>query len=557
MQDHLHIAVAQLNPRVGDLAANVAALKIARNTAAAEGADLVVAAELAVSGYPPGDLLLRPAFEAACRREVEALAAITGDGGPAMLVGCPWRVGGKLYNAALLLDGGAISGIRLKTELPNYGVFDEKRLFHEASPQGPLLFRGIRIGVMICEDIWAEDAPECLAGTGAEFFIVINGSPYEIGKHEQRLSHARRCQDWSARPLLYINQTGGQDELVFDGQSFVLDSEGNEVVRLPAFTEALITTEWRRGDEGWICLTESLTPSLESYHELYCALMMGLSDYVGKNNFPGVLLGLSGGVDSALTAAIAVDALGPERVWGVMLPSPYTSEDSTMYAAACAKALGIRYDVIPITEAKAVFERGLTPFSPPDSGVMYENLQSRIRGVFLMALSNGFGSMLLATGNKSEFAVGYATLYGDMCGGYAVLKDVYKTNVYRLANWRNRAVPLSARGRGGNVIPEGIIRRAPTAELKPNQTDQDSLPPYDILDAILFGLIEKEESQDDLIAAGFESATVRKVGEMLYRAEYKRRQGPPGVKVTARLLGQDRRYPITNGFIESSIREIA
>ena len=549
--DRLVLALAQLNPTVGDIDGNVALLRAARREAA--GADLVIGTELGIAGYPPEDLVLKPLFLDRAEAAVRALAAETADGGPAVLVGAPWRQGGRTYNAALLLDRGTIAATVLKHDLPNYSVFDEKRVFAAAPPPGPVNFRGVRLGIMICEDMWTPDVTECLQESGAEILVVPNGSPFEAGKIDRRINLAVARVTESGLPLLYVNQVGGQDELVFDGASFVLGRDCALRAQLPAFAPAVVLTEWTRAGDGagWVCAEVPGTAPPEGVESVYRAMMLGLRDYVGKNHFPGVLLGLSGGIDSALSAAVAVDALGAERVRCVMMPSRYTSNDSLEDAQAIADLLGCPYDIVAIEPATTAFTAMLAPlFAGRAPDITEENLQSRARGMTLMALSNKFGAMVLSTGNKSEMSVGYATLYGDMCGGYSVLKDVYKTTVFALSRWRNQVRPAGARGPEGRVMPERVITKPPTAELKPNQTDQDTLPPYDELDAILECLIEHEMGVDETVARGFDRATVNRVWRMLDRAEYKRRQAPPGVKLTPRSFGRDRRYPITNAFVE-------
>jgi NAD+ synthase len=552
----LTIAIAQTNPTVGDIPANLARIRAMRADAAAAGADLVVYSELVVVGYPPEDLVLKPALQDEARRSVEELAGDTADGGPAMIVGAPWVERGKLYNAMLLLQGGRIVTARYKHDLPNYGVFDEKRVFAAGPVPGPMGFplpgQGdqLRIGGMVCEDMWTGDVAEGLEESGAEILIVPNGSPFEHDKQDLRLNLAVARVTETGLPLIYCNQVGGQDELVFDGASFVLNADRRLAAQARAFEQDLLITRWRRGADGvWACVEGRIEPEVEGLDAIYQAMCLGLRDYVDKNRFPGVVLGLSGGIDSALSAAVAVDALEPERVHAVMMPSRYTSESSLEDAAAVAQALGIRLDRIPIEPAVGAFGAMLEPLfagRPPD--ITEENIQARIRGVILMALSNKLGSMVLTTGNKSEMSVGYATLYGDMCGGYSVLKDVYKTTVFALARWRNQHVPPRARGPAGTVIPERIITKAPSAELRANQTDQDSLPPYGELDAILEGLVEQDLSARELVTKGHDPAVVRRVSNLLDLAEYKRRQAPPGVKITRKAFGRDRRYPITNAF---------
>ncbi|MGE5504808.1 MAG: NAD+ synthase [Actinomycetota bacterium] len=551
MSDVLAIAFAQVNPVVGDLAGNLERIRAARSAAAADAAQLVVCGELTVSGYPPEDLVLKSAFLDAVEAGVEALAAETADGGPALLIGAPWRAEGRVCNAALLLDHGKVAAVRLKHHLPNYGVFDEARVFAPGPVPGPVVFRGVRLGVMICEDMWFADVADTLAATGAEILVVPNGSPFELDKAGVRLDRARARVAETGLPLIYVNQVGGQDELVFDGASFALDGQGRVLARLPAWQEAVVTTRWRKEMDGWRC-EGPLAPEPARDENVYQAMVLGLRDYVTKNGFPGVVLGLSGGIDSALAAAVAADALGADKVWCVMMPSPYTSRESLEDAAAVARLLGCRLDTVGIEPAMAAFAGMLDPlFQGRAPDITEENLQSRSRGLTLMAISNKFGPMVLSTGNKSEMSTGYATLYGDMCGGFAVLKDVYKTTVFAVSRWRNANRPAGALGPDGAVMPERVITKPPSAELKPDQTDQDTLPPYDVLDGILECLIEHEGSVVEAVAQGYDEATVRRVWRMLDRAEYKRRQAPPGVKITARSFGRDRRYPITNGFTKS------
>ena len=551
--DRLAIAVAQINPTVGDIAGNAEKARQARAEAARDGADLVAFSELFLCGYPPEDLVLKPALQAACRAKVEALARETADGGPAMLVGTPWVEDGKLYNAYCVLDRGAIAAVRFKVDLPNYGVFDEKRVFVAGPNPGPVSFRGVRLGLPICEDIWGAEVVECLAETGAELLIVPNGSPYQRDKDDVRLNIAVARVTESDLPIVYVNQVGGQDELVFDGASFGLHSDRSLAFQLPAFREMVQTLRWERTGNGWRCVDGPVAKLAEDADkDDYAACMLGLRDYVNKNGFKGVVLGLSGGIDSALVAALSVDALGADRVRCVMLPYRFTSQDSLDDAARVAEALRVAYDVVPIESAVLGLEQALAPlFKGLPRDVTEENLQARARGTILMAISNKLGLMVVTTGNKSEMSVGYATLYGDMNGGFNPIKDLYKTEVYRLARLRNLWKPEGASGPGGNVIPERIITRAPTAELRENQTDQDSLPPYDVLDQILERLVEREEAIASIVAEGFDRETVMKVARMLDLAEYKRRQAAPGVKVTLRNFGRDRRYPIVNRFRDS------
>ena len=550
MPSILKIALAQANPTVGDIAANIAKLRAMRARAGELGADVVVFPELFITGYPPEDLVLKSAFVAEAQASVEALAADLGEG-PAVIAGTVWREGNEVFNAVAFLDNGAVEAVRYKVDLPNYGVFDEKRVFVPGPMPGPINVRGVRIGVPICEDIWGPDVVECLAETGTEILVSPNGSPFDWSKPDVRMNIAVSRVVESGLPLAYVNLVGGQDELVFDGGSFVLNADKSLAVQLPAWEEALALTTWERGNDGWRCVAGERAILAEGEAAAYQACVLGLRDYVDKNGFPGVILGLSGGIDSALVAAIAVDALGPARVRTVMMPYRYTAEESVRDAAACAKALGVEYMTLPIEKGVEGLTACLAPAlagTAPDT--TEENLQSRVRGTILMALSNKFGGMVVTTGNKSEMSVGYATLYGDMNGGFNPIKDLYKTEVYRLSRWRNLNVPKGGKGPAGEVIPEAIIARVPTAELRPNQTDQDSLPPYDVLDDILACLVEKEMPLADIVARGHALETVKRVERLLYLAEYKRRQAPPGVKISARNFGRDRRYPIVNRFRE-------
>ena len=551
MADTLKIALAQINTtHVGALTRNAERIRAARAEGARLGADLVVTPEFSVGGYLPEDLVRKPAYVAACADIIAALAADTADGGPGLIVGGPWADGDKLYNAAFLLEGGRIAARRAKHELPNYGVFDEKRVFDAGPVPGPVAFRGFRIGLMVCEDWWLPTVAETLCETGAEMLLSINGSPFEADKHEkQRLPLAVARVVETGLPFVFLGQVGGQDEIVFDGASFVLNPDRSLAQLLPMFADRVVLTEWRRAGERLVCTPGEVARLPDRLGQIYGAMTLGLRDYVDKNGFPGVVLGLSGGIDSAISAAVAVDALGPDRVHAVMMPSPYTSSESLEDAAECARLLGIRYDTIGIGPAMEAFAGMLAPAfgnRPPD--ITEENIQSRIRGVTLMALSNKFGSMLLTTGNKSEMSTGYATIYGDMAGGYSVLKDVYKTMVFALCRWRNAHRPADAKGPDGLVMPERVITKPPSAELRPNQKDQDSLPPYEMLDAIIEAYMERDQSPREIIAAGFPEAEVRRTVSMLKRNEYKRRQAPVGIRVTPRGFGRDWRYPITSRY---------
>jgi NAD+ synthase len=552
MTQRLVIALAQISAVVGDIAGNVARLKKARADAAAFGADIVLAPELYLSGYPPEDLVLKPAFQEACRTAVEGLARETADGGPAVLVGLPWVEDGALYNAAALLSGGRIEAVRFKVDLPNYGVFDEKRVFRAGPAPGPVVFKGVRIGVPICEDVWGPEPVECIAETGGEILLVPNASPYERDKLSVRLEVGRERVRESGLPLIYLNQVGGQDELAFEGASFALNGDGSLAVQLPGFEQVVAKTIWERGADGWRCVEGPIAEVEQGDAGDYRACVMGLRDYVDNNRFPGIVLGLSGGVDSALCAAMAVDALGASRVHAVMLPYKYTSAESLRDAEACAKALGIRYDIVPIAEPVEAVERVLAPmFAGRARDITEENIQSRARGLILMSISNKFGAMVVTTGNKSEMSAGYATLYGDMNGGFNPIKDLYKMEVFALCELRNRWKPRDAQGPDGEAIPPAIIVKPPSAELRENQKDEDSLPPYPVLDGILRCLVEKEMRIADVIADGFEPDTVKRIERLLYLAEYKRRQSAPGVKVGPKNFGRDRRYPIVNRFRDS------
>jgi NAD+ synthase len=549
--DTLRIAVAQLNPVMGDIPGNLGRARAARAEAARHGAELVLFTELFISGYPPEDLVLRASFVEACEAAVAELVADTADGGPGLAVGTPLRRASGLHNSIVVADAGKVIAERYKLDLPNYGEFDEKRVFQPAPEiQGPVNFRGVRLGIPVCEDIWGDlGLCETLAEAGAEILLVPNGSPYYRGKVDVRQQVVIRQVIESGLPIVYANQLGGQDELVFDGASFAIQADRSLAFQMSQFEEAVSVSTWTRVGDGWRCAAGPMSRIPETEEADYRACMLGLRDYVNKNGFRDVVLGLSGGIDSALCAALAVDALGEERLHAVMLPYRYTSQTSIADAEACARALGCRYDVIPIAEPVEGFQSALAPlFQGTTAGITEENLQSRARGTLLMALSNKFGSMVVTTGNKSEMSVGYATLYGDMNGGFNPIKDLYKMQVYRLSAWRNGTVPPGALGPSGEVIPQNIIDKAPSAELRENQTDQDSLPPYPVLDDILECLVENEMSVDAIVARGHDAATVTRIEHLLYVAEYKRRQAAPGVKITRKNFGRDRRYPITNRY---------
>lgn len=548
MANRLIIASIQANPTVGAIAHNEALARERLAQARAAGAEIALFSELFINGYPPEDLALKPAFWAAGKAAVERLALETKDG-PAALIGVIWPAKDALSrprNALVFLAEGQIKGVAFKCDLPNYGVFDEKRVFEAGEAPQVFEWKGVRLGVPICEDIWAPGVCAELKAKGAEILLVPNGSPYRRLADEERMGVAKARVAETGLPMVYVNEVGGQDELVFDGGSFALSAQGQMVMSLPMFEEAFALSTWEQGEGGWTCVDAPTTEWPTGPGEIYQAMVLGLRDYVRKSGFPGVLLGLSGGVDSAISAVVAADALGPEQVRCFMLPSRYTSQESLDDAADCAQRLSIRLDEIAISPAVDAFSGMLTPhYGDRPADLTEENIQARIRGVSLMALSNKLGLMLMTTGNKSEMAVGYATLYGDMCGGYNVLKDIYKTDVYAVCEWRNANNPY---GLADDPIPERILTKAPSAELRPDQKDQDSLPEYAELDAILHGLVEEEATLDEIVARGYPAATVERVQRLLYNSEYKRRQAAPGVKIGPRAFGRDRRYPIVNGF---------
>ncbi|WP_417451699.1 NAD+ synthase [Kordiimonas sp.] len=554
MSETLSIYIAQTNTTVGAIEANAERIRALYARGATAGADLVLTPELSLTGYPLEDLVLKPFFVRMAREVLEDLAAVTkGAGKPGLIVGAPWYAGKALHNAIFLLEDGAVKAVRYKQELPNYGVFDEKRVFVPGSAPEVIDFRGHKLGVLICEDMWFPGVAGALKAQGAEILLVPTCSPFELDKHPERQVHARNRIDETGLALVFCNEICGQDELVFDGASFVMNPDGNVPVQMDAWREAELLTVWQGAGTGvgagLRCETSHAGYMPGQMESMYQAMVLGLKDYVTKNRFPGVVLGLSGGIDSALSAAVAVDALGPDKVHCVMMPSRYTSGESVTDAEKCAKALGCRYDTITIKPGVEAFGEMLGPiFEGTKPDTTEENIQSRLRGLILMSVSNKFGAMVLTTGNKSEVSVGYATLYGDMCGGYNALKDVYKTDVFALSHWRNAHVPDGALGPGGEVIPENIITKPPTAELREEQKDEDSLPPYDKLDDMLRCLVDEEMSGAEVVARGHEFSDVARIEHLLYIAEYKRRQAAPGVKITRKNFGRDRRYPITNGF---------
>ena len=549
----LAIALAQLNAHVGHVSDNLAAFTAARERAASLGADVIVSPEMFLSGYPCDDLVLRTDFMEAIEDAISQLIRLSDDGGPAIIIGAPHREKGQLYNAAFVIDKGELIARRDKVALPNYGVFDDKRHFAQGALKGPVMIRGVKLGLAICEDIWWPDVCETQAESGADILVSLNASPFEQGKTDSRMMHAIARMSETDLPFLYVNMVGGQDELIFDGGSFAVNLKGKLAAQLPQMSEAVSLVHCQQALGAPFALTGQISPPEEGLSLIYRALMLSIRDYVTKNGFPGVALGLSGGIDSALVAILAVDALGPEMVRCLMLPSGYTADISKFDADDMAQRLGIRIDTLPIGPGMAAVDEMMAPlFAGKAPSVTEENIQSRLRGLLLMALSNEYGNMVLTTGNKSEYAAGYATLYGDMCGGFAPLKDVWKTLVFDLSKWRNEAMPRGALGPEGEVMPPRIITRPPSAELRPDQQDTDSLPPYEVLDAILKALTEEMASPDEIVARGYDKEEVLRVSKLLFRAEYKRFQSAPGPKITARAFGRERRLPLTSGFVPAS-----
>lgn len=546
----LNLALAQINPIVGDLAGNALMIVRAAQEAAAQGADLVFYPEMALTGYPPEDLILVPAFRQAAWDAARQIAKDTESLKCDLIIGNLWDEKGAIYNASVLVSGGRLELLRAKNALPNYGVFDEMRVFTPGPAAKVVEWRGMKLGIIICEEVWQPGAGVELAKAGAEILLVQNASPYHIGKASQRKQVVDAAVKATGLPLVYLNLVGGQDELVFDGRSYAVDAYGQDVCRMPAFRESLAITQWEKGANGWKCVAAPMEETRGNEETIYHALVLGLRDYVRKNGFPGVVLGLSGGIDSALCAALAADALGADKVLGLLLPSPYSSQHSLYDAHALAKNLGVQTHTVPIEEGMRAAQAALAPlFAGRKPDTTEENIQARLRGLILMATSNKFGHMVLTTGNKSEMAVGYATLYGDMAGGFAVLKDVYKTTVTKLSQWRNTLTDPNAvgfMGKPGAVIPANSISKPPSAELRPDQKDEDSLPPYEVLDAILRGLIERKLGVAELTAEAMDAAMVEKVAKLVWGAEYKRRQSAPGVKITPMAFGKERRWPITN-----------
>ena len=550
----LAIALAQLNAHVGHVSDNLNAFQQARERSAALGADIIVSPEMFLSGYPCDDLVLRDDFMISVERAIDDLISLSADGGPAMIIGAPYREAGKIYNSAFVIDKGALLARRDKVALPNYGVFDDKRHFTPGDLKGPVNIRDMKVGLAICEDIWWPEVCETQAESGAEIIVSLNASPFDEAKQDGRMSHVIARITETNLPFIYVNMVGGQDELVFDGGSFAVNVKGALAAQLPLMNEAVSLVHCQSTLDHQIHLTGQISPPETGLSLIYRALMLGIRDYVTKNGFPGVALGLSGGIDSALVAILAVDALGADAVRCLMLPSGYTADISKADADEMAARLGIRIDTIPIGEGMSAVDQMMAPlFEGTTADITEENIQSRLRGLLLMALSNKFGNMILTTGNKSEYAAGYATLYGDMCGGFAPLKDVWKTVVFELSKWRNGHVPRGALGPDGEVIPTRIITRPPSAELRPDQEDTDSLPPYDVLDAILKAITEEMASPEEIVARGYDQDDVERVSRLLFRAEYKRFQSAPGPKITKIAFGRDRRLPLTSGFLPKTI----
>lgn len=546
MADRFRITLAQLNPVVGDIEGNAAKAMDAWEQGRAAGADLVALPEMFITGYNTQDLVMKPVFHRAAMEAVQELAVKCADG-PALAIGGPWVEGESLYNAYVILKGGQVGSKSLKHHLPNETVFDEVRLYDAGPLGGPYSVGNTRIGSPICEDGWHEDVAETLAETGAEFLLIPNGSPYFRNKYDVRLNHMVARVVETGLPLIYLNMVGGQDDQVFDGATFGLNPGGELAFRMPVFDEAVTHVDMERGDDGWRIAPAAIVPQPDAWEQDYRAMVQSLRDYMAKTGFKKAVLGLSGGVDSALVAAIAVDAIGAENVRCVMLPSEYTSQGSLDDAEAVAKALGVKYDFVPISQGRAAVTETLAPlFAGLDADLTEENIQSRLRGLLLMAISNKFGEMLLTTGNKSEVAVGYATIYGDMNGGYNPIKDLYKTRVFETCRWRNANHRDWMMGPEGEVIRPSVIDKPPSAELREDQKDSDSLPDYPVLDAILDILVDQDGSVADCAAAGFDADVARRVEHLIYISEYKRFQSAPGTRLTSRAFWLDRRYPMVN-----------
>lgn len=557
MTDRLRIALAQLNPTVGAIAQNLELAKQTLADAAGQGADILLFSELFLTGYFPDDLLFKPRFIADAMAAAEDFARATAGTSVTAIMPTIWREGGKLFNAVVVCERGVITARRYKRELPNDDIFYEKRYFERAELQEPVTIKGVSIGIPICEDIWHPEVCAHLVDQGARILLCPNGSPYWRNKQATRYKLVTDRVAEDNVPLLYLNQVGGQDELVYDGASFGIEPGGRLVVQAKSFEPEILMSNWARTADGWRCTDPHVTPLSSVDEAPWRACVLGLRDYVKKNGFKSVVLGLSGGIDSAIVAAMAVDAIGADNVHCLMLPYRYTSPESLADARDCAERLGVRYDVVSIGDPVEAALNELQPvFGNRPQDLTEENIQSRMRGVYLMAVSNKLGSLLLTTGNKSEMAVGYATIYGDMNGGFNPIKDMLKMRVYELADWRNKHRPADCLGPDGLVITQNIIDKAPSAELRPNQTDQDSLPPYPILDEILVGLVELELSVAEVVVRGegrFDRALVKRIEKLVNIAEYKRRQSAPGVKISRKAFGLGRRYPITNGYRDENL----
>ena len=552
MADTFRITLCQLNPTVGDLTGNAALARAAWEEGRDAGADMVALPEMFITGYNAQDLVVKPVFHKAAMAAVEALAIECADG-PALAIGGPWAEDGKLYNAYLICKGGKIASKSLKHHLPNETVFDEVRIFDAGPLGGPYSVGNTRVGSPICEDAWHEDVAETLAETGAEFLLIPNGSPYYRDKFETRLNQMVSRVVETGLPLIYLNMVGGQDDQVFDGASFALNPGGALALQMPAFDTSVTHIDLERGADGWRVKDGEKVTQPDTWEQDYRVMVQSLRDYMSKTGFKKVLLGMSGGIDSAIVATIAADALGPENVRCVMLPSEYTSETSLEDAKECAEALGCRYDFVPIAQGREAIANTLAPlFEGLEEGLTEENIQSRLRGLLLMAMSNKFGEMVLTTGNKSEVAVGYATIYGDMAGGYNPIKDLYKMRVFEMCRWRNNNHRDWMMGPAGEVIPDRIITKPPSAELRDDQKDSDSLPDYPVLDAILEMLVDDDASVADCVAAGFDRDVVKKIEHLIYISEYKRFQSAPGVRLTKSAFWLDRRYPIVNRWRDPS-----
>ena len=548
MSDKLSILIAQTNPTVGDIDYNKSIVLETINQN--HEVDLIVFSELMLTGYPPEDLVLKTAFQNKFMQALKEINLSLENKNCTVILGMPWEEEGNLYNAAVVLQNGKIVFKHFKNALPNYGIFDEKRIFSHGEEVSSFNLKGINLGIFVCEDIWVHNTPSKLNGSGIDLAISINASPFDINKMGERLEAATNFSKEANAPIIYVNQVGGQDEIVFDGNSFLADQNG--LIKRLGYCESIYERIDFNVNDKSFSFKENEENAIDSNDLIYSNLILGLRDYVNKNNFPGVVIGISGGIDSAFSACVAADALGPDRVKGILMPSKFTSNASNEDADQLGKNLGIGLESISIEEIVKAYDITLDPiFKGAEKDITEENIQSRARGSLLMAYSNKFGHMVLTNGNKSEVSVGYSTLYGDMCGGFSVVKDLYKSELYKLAEWRNNCIPSASLLDKKSVIPQNIITKEPTAELKPNQMDKDTLPPYEVLDQILYLLVEKESSISEIVDKGFDFEVVTKVQNMLYNSEYKRRQAAPGVKISERNFGYDRRYPITNAFRDS------